>query len=171
MRTAPEEVGLDRLTRARAGRRAFVVAVTAFLALGAMGTFGVTSSTVEAQGGGYELSVDYASRSRSGLASPFKIEVRRPGGFQSDTVELATTSSYLDAFDQNGIEPEPSESFDDGERVVWTFQVPPEAETLAVTVDFRVEPGVQLTTVRGTTAVLEEGTDVASVSYRTFVLP
>ena len=171
MRTAPDEVGLDRLGRARAGRRAFFVAITIFLALGALGAYGVKTSTIDATGGGYELSVDYSSRTRSGLATPFKIEVRRPGGFRRDTLELATTSAYFDIFDQNSIEPEPTESMDDGERVVWTFQVPPEAETLSVTLDVRIEPGVQLTTARGTTSVLEEGAEVTSVDYRTFVLP
>ena len=171
MRTAPEEVGLDRLARARAGRRLFVAAIAAFIGSGALGLFGVSTSTATASGGGYELSVDYASRTRSGLASPLKIEIRRPGGFPGDTVELATTSSYLDIFDQNSIEPEPTESTDDGERVFWTFQVPPEGETLSVTLDVRIEPGVQLTTARATTSVLEEGADAVSVEYRTLVLP
>lgn len=171
MRTAPEEVSLDRLTRARAGRRLFFLAVTAFVALGAFGFFGVTTSTTTATGGGYELSVDYASRSRSGLASPLKIEIRRPGGFGRDTVELATTSSYLDIFDQNSIEPEPTESTDDGERVFWTFTVPPGGETLSVTLDVRIEPGVQLATARATTWVLEDGAEPVSVDYSTLVLP
>lgn len=171
MLTAPEDVGLDRLGRARAGRRAFFIAITIFLALGALGAYGVKTSKVEATGGGYELSVDYSSRTRSGLSTPFKIEVRRPGGFRRETVELATTSSYFDIFDENSIEPEPSESVDDGETVIWTFQVPPEGESLSVTLDVRIEPGVQLTTARGTTSVLEEGAQVTSVDYRTFVLP
>ena len=161
---------MARLRRARGGRRAFFLAISAFLALGALGRYGVREAESSAAGGGYELSVRYATTSRGGLATPWSLEVRRPGGFQADTVTVATTSSYFDIFDENGIDPEPAESTSDGERTLWTFAAP-DGDTLSVSFDGRIEPGVQLQGAEGATAVVEGGLDVASVSYRTFVMP
>lgn len=169
--TAPSPADMGTLRRGRWGRRAFFVAITGFLALGALGRYGVRTAEVTSAGGGYELSLRYAEVSRSGLATPWSLEIRRPGGFDAGTVTVATTSSYFDIFDENGVDPEPSESTSDGQRTIWTFTTPPGGDTLSVSFDARIEPAVQWQGADATTSVVGDGTDVASVSYRTFVMP
>ncbi|MBW3581441.1 MAG: hypothetical protein KY431_10435 [Actinobacteria bacterium] len=99
MSTAPHAFGPERLRRARWGRRAFFVAITLFLALGALGRYDMWMGEASGTGGGYELTVRYAEVSRPGLATPWSLELRRAGGFGTDTVSVATTSSYLDIFE------------------------------------------------------------------------
>lgn len=171
MGTAPPAADMGRLRRARWGRRGFFVAVTTFLVLGALGRYGVRTGEVSGTGGGYEVTVRYAEVSRGGLATPWSVEVRRQGGFSNGTVDLATTSSYFDIFDANTLDPQPAESTSDGERIIWTFNTPAEGDTLRVSFDARTEPAVQFRGVDATTSVVDDGVDLASVSYRTFVMP
>ena len=171
MSTAPPAADLGRLRRARWGRRAFFVAITTFLLLGALGRYGVRTAEVTGEGGGYELRVLYPEVSRPGLATPWSLEVRRPGGFDDGTVTVATTSSYFDIFDENSLDPEPSESTSDGERTYWTFTTPPAGDTLSVSFDARIEPAVQWQSAEATSSVVVEGVDVVSTGYRTFVMP
>ena len=148
----------------------FAVALGLFLLLGALGLYGVRTRTVTAAGGGYELSVTYGSVSRPGLATPWSFEVRRAGGFP-DGVTVAVTSSYFDAFDENGLGPAPAEETVDGDLTIWRFS-PTRSETLSVSFDARIEPGVQLTTVKGELSVLGPGDEPAvTVAFKTFVLP
>lgn len=73
--TAPEPVPLSRIRRWRGGRRLFAAVLIAFLAAGLVGWLGVRSSTVAASGGGYDLSLTYASISRPGLITPWRLEI------------------------------------------------------------------------------------------------
>ncbi len=98
------------------------------------------------------------------------MEVRRPGGFDGP-VTVATTSDYLEAFDENSLDPEPSSATTDAERVIWEFDPPPVGDTLTVSLDARIEPAVQLARPTGVTEVLEEAEPVVSVRYRTWVMP
>ena len=101
---------LLRIRRARIFRRLFMAAAVRLPRRSACaGQLGVLSRTTTAQGGGYELTVTYGQVSRGGLATPWSFEVHRPGGFDGP-ITVSTTSSYLDLFDENGFDPEPSTS-------------------------------------------------------------
>lgn len=168
---AAAEVDPARLRRARAVRRGFVAGLALFVALGTGGFLGVRSRQVSAAAEGYQLTVRYASVSRPGLATPFTVEVTRSGGFP-DGLVVAVTSSYLDGFDENGLDPAPVAEASDGARSIWTFGPSP-GDTLAISFDARIEPGVQLTRLRGRVAVLEGrvGRPVVGVDLSTLVLP
>ena len=171
MSTTPAEVSLERLDAARWGRRAFFAALSAFLLLGLLGAFGVRTREVRAEGGGYELSVRHARVTRGGLATPWAVEVTRPGGLAVSTIQIATTAAYFDHFDENSLDPEPTAAASDGEWTVWTFEVPEGATTFEVSFDARMEPGVQLDSVEATTELIIDGNPIASVDYETFVMP
>ncbi len=169
--TAPGPTDPDRLVRGRFGRRLFFCALALFLLLGLLNVYGVRTREKTEAGGGYELTLTYTSVTRPGLATPWSVEVRRPGGFDSGLVTVAATSSYFDAFDENGLDPDPARSTSDGERTIWQFE-PPTGDTLTVSFDARIEPGVQLTRVKGEVAVLgPAGDDVVSAAFSTFVMP
>ena len=145
-----------------------------FLLLGALGFYGVRTRTISAAAEGYELSVRYASVSRPGLATPWSLEVRRPGGFP-DGLTVAVMSSYFDVFDENGLDPAPVEETSDGERTFWRFG-PSAADTIAVSFDARIEPGVQVTRAKGRAEVLagppdRTATIVVAVDFGTWVMP
>ena len=168
--TEPQPADIPRQVRARTARRVFVIALGLFLLLGALGFYGVRTRTVTATGGGYELAVTHGSVSRPGLATPWSFEVRRAGGFP-DGLTVAVTSSYFDVFDENGLGPAPVEETVDGDLTVWRFS-PTRSETLSVSFDARIEPGVQLTTAKGELSVLgPNGQPVVTVAFKTFVMP
>ncbi len=169
--TQPPPTDVTRQARARTVRRIFVAALAIFLLLGALDLYGVRTRTRSATGGGYELSVTYASVSRPGLATPFSFEVRRPGGFP-EGLTVAASSSYFDAFDENGFGPAPEEETADSERTIWHF-APSPADTMTVSLDARIEPGVQLMRAKGRLEVLSarNGPAVVGVDFTTFVMP
>jgi hypothetical protein len=168
--TAPEDVPLARVRRVRVLRRVFVVCLTAFLVAGLAGIWGVKSDSVVATGGGYDLQVTYAQFARPGLAVPFQIEVHSAGGFKKD-IELATTAKYFDMVDFNNLQPNPSKETMSGDSVVWTFDKPT-GDTLRVSLDGRISPGVQDPWAPpATTALLVKGQPVVKVTYRTRVWP
>ena len=167
--TVPDDLSLERARRGRAARRVFLVVLCLFLALGALGFLGVRSRTVKASGGGYELEVVYAQFARPGLAVPWSVTVRRPGGFQGP-VTIASTDSYFDLFDENSLDPDPDSSSSDGDRIIWEFAPPEQGDTMTVSLDTRVGPNVQWGGT-GETSVLDGGQPVATVRYRTYVMP
>jgi hypothetical protein len=166
--TAPEESDLLRMRRSRTFRRLFMAVLFAFLALGLAGELGVQSGTAAAQGGGYELTVTYGRVTRGGLATPWSFEVHRAAGFDGP-ITVSTTTAYLDLFDENGFDPEPSSSTATPETVIWEFE-PPDGDTLAVSLDARIEPAAQWGR-SGETSVLVDGKPVVTARYKTWIMP
>ena len=162
------EPSLERLQDERVGRRVVLTVLTLIVLAGAAGLLGVRSRTVSASAHGYDLSVTYATITRSGLSTPWSFSVHRDGGFEGP-VTVATTLDYFELFDENGLDPDPSAATIDGDLLVWTFD-PPEGETLSVAFDARLGPAVQ-TGKHATTVVLESQTPVVEVSYDTRVMP
>ena len=168
--TLPEELPLSRMRRARAGRRMFFLLLCLLLAAAVAGLLGVRTGEATGSGGGYDVSVTHPSVIRPGLAGNVSIELRRQGGFPG-VVTVAVSSSYLDNFDENGLDPEPVMATTDGQRVIWTFDPPPSGDTMTISLDARIEPGVQWKRAKGSVEVLEQDRPVATVEFRTLVLP
>jgi hypothetical protein len=166
--TAPEEPNLLHSRRSRALRRLFMIVLAGVLAVGLTGWLGVRTGTATARGGGYELTVTYGQVTRAGLATPWSLEIRHPGGFDGP-VTVSTNSRYLDLFDENGFDPQPSKSTATADTVIWEFE-PPDGDTLGVSLDARLEPGAQWGRT-GETSVLVDGKPVVTVKYKTWVMP
>ena len=158
---------LYRLTALALGT---VVLAAVIDALSIYPVYGVDSRHAAASGGGYELDIRYAAVSRPALATPFDIEVRRPGGFVGP-VTVAVSSDYLSMFDENGLDPQPSRETATADLVVWEFEPPAQGDTLAISFDARIEPGAQQGK-RGTVSVLDpSGAEFVAVSFRTRLRP
>jgi hypothetical protein len=166
--TAPEQPNLLRSRRSRMVRRTFMAVLVAVVALGATGLLGVRSRTTTAQGGGYELTVTYAQVSRAGLATPWSLEIRHAGGFDGP-VTVSADSKYLDLFDENGFDPQPSKATATADQVIWEFD-PPAGDTLGVSLDGRIEPAAQWGRT-GETSILVGGQPVVTARYKTWLLP
>ncbi|HZA60765.1 MAG TPA: hypothetical protein VE754_03665 [Actinomycetota bacterium] len=167
-RTVFEQISLTRVRRARTMRRVGLGVLVVFLGLGAFNLFGVRTVEASARRGGYELEVHYAAMTRAGLATPWTVFVRRPGGFDGP-VTLATTADYFELFDENGLDPVPTSSRTDGELIIWKFEQPP-GEVLEVDFDARLSPAVQVGK-RAATSVLVNDRPVVTVEYETGVMP
>jgi hypothetical protein len=151
----------------------FLAGLMALVALDAVGStalLGVDSRTVEAEGdGGLRLAVTYGEASRPALATPFDIEVTRPGGFEGP-VRIAVDQEYLRMWDENGLVPAPSAETVMGPWVVWEFD-PPIGDTLLVSYDARIEPAAQEGR-SGAVAVLDpDDRTLARVDFTTRVWP
>ena len=145
-----------------------MIVLAGVIALGLSGWLGVHTSTTTARSGGYELTVTFGRVSRPGLATPWSLEIRHRGGFDGP-VTVSTNSKYLDLFDENGFDPQPSRSSATPDEVVWEF-APPDGDILGVSLDGRIEPGAQWGRT-GETSVLVDGKPVVTARYKTWVLP
>lgn len=161
--------GLERARRAQKLRWLGFAAVLLIVVAGALQLLGVRTATASAEGSdGTRLEVSYGRITRPGLATVWNVTVSNPAGF-SEPLTITTTASYLAAFDENGLTPEPQAIDADGDVVSMRFD-PPAGTTLEVSFDARIEPGVQWG--RGAVTTLDVGgTQVASVSYYTWILP
>lgn len=138
--------------------------------LGATGWLGVRSATVSTTGAGYALAVEYPEVARAGLDVPWSVTVTAPASGFPDEVVVAVSSDWFELFETQGLSPEPSEETTDGQFDYLTLTTPADGDTLVLSYDTYVQPSAQMgedAEVR----LLVDGEQVASVSYRTWVLP
>jgi hypothetical protein len=166
--TAPPRRPPSELKRDRAGRRAIVSVLAAFVVLGMAGLFGSRTDAVSASGGGYTLTVVYPRITRPGLPDRWIYTVRHPGGFDRPVV-ITTTMVYLNLFDLTGIQPDASSQTSNGTDVVWTFDQP-DGDLFSVQFDAATETGIHEVPA-ATAAVVVDGRPVVQVQFRTVVIP
>lgn len=167
--TLPDDVAdASAARRARAARQIILTLVAVLVLIGATGFLGVRTGTVSAEGDGYTLTATYGSVTRPGLATPFSVEVTRAGGFENG-FELAVASSFLEAFDENGLDPEPVSSRGDGTWTTWGFDRP-DGDRFELSFDARLEPAVQWKRP-GAVQLLVAGRVVTEVAFTMWVMP
>ena len=157
--------------RGRTIRRLVVVAMALFVGAGVAGLLGYRSATVTDGSGPYELTVHHPAITRAGLPSNWDLSlVRTDGQDLGGSIDVQTTASYFDLFDQNGLEPAPEGEWQDEEVLVWTYEPGPGDTALVLHYDGRLQPNL-----RGwwdaETTVLVDDARVATVSYRTVAMP
>lgn len=150
---------------------ALLVGLAVVDGIAAVDVYGVDTSVARNRGGGYELEVRHATVSRPGLATPFDIRVTRPGGFDGP-VTVTVSSHYIGLFDENGLNPEPSATTNDGTDEIWEFDPPPDgSETFEFSLDARVDPSLQ-TGRSCRVAILDADDDeLVGVEFSTRILP
>lgn len=148
------------------------LAVVAALVLGGItGLLGVRTATASETASGFTLEVEYAVMTRPGLATPLDLRVSTNDGSPlPGEVTTRLASSYLAMFDENGLDPQPSSSFQSDRWTWWTFEVPDGEDVLEVSFDARLEPSVQWG--ESSMAALEiDGEQVVAVRFATRVAP
>lgn len=149
-------------------RSAALTVIALFVLGGLLGLYGVHAATKGAHGqDGLRVELTYPDRARPALAIPYELRISRPGGFDGP-IEVSTTTSYLAAFDENGMHPDPASSTADGQETTWTFD-PPEGDMLSIWLDTRIEPGVQWRRTASTT--VRSAGDEAVLNYTTWIFP
>jgi hypothetical protein len=168
--TGAVRVDPARLRRARRFRRLFLGALAVFVALGVLGFFGLRTRTVTASAGVWRLEVRYPQIDRGGLAAPFAITVVRAGGIDAP-VTLRMGDEYLDALDENGLDPDPAEATSGDGYVQWTFDPPDRGRVLTVSLDARIQPD-RRGRVRGWVEIVDgEGGAAPRVEFTTWIAP
>jgi hypothetical protein len=145
-----------------------VLAVAVLDGLDVVNLVGPDEAYARASGGGYDLTVEHPDVTRPALASVFRIAVHKDGGFTTP-VQVAVSRHYLEIWDTNATTPAPDAETSIGDWVVWEYDPPP-GETLRITYEARIEPGVQSDRT-GFVAVLEDDEPVTQVRFHTLVRP
>ena len=166
--TRPDDESAERLRRHRAARRVGIACLVLLVALGLTNRFGLRMGSTTAERDGVTFRVEYASVTRSGLATPWQAEVRSSGGF-SGPVTIATSAAYLDRFDFNQWYPEPSATAMRDDLLLLTFERP-EGDLLRIRFDGRASPTFGLSS-SATTSLETAGLPKLAVAYRTWVMP
>lgn len=167
MSTVPDVATSAQERRSHVVRRVALGALAVLVLLGLSGLLGVRARTVRHGSSDLAVELTYPQVARPALAVPFHLVITRPGGFD-EPVEVRIRRTWLESFDENGTIPEPDAATTEGDDVVWTFDPPP-GTVFTVSLDTRVEPGVQWRR-RGTTTVSTAG-EVVSVRHTMWVLP
>jgi hypothetical protein len=152
-------------------RRAFIALLALVVAAGAIGLLGVRSRTVTAMSAdaNTSLSVEYAQVARAGLDVPFRVTIHRNGGFDQD-LTVVMSSDYLDLFDRNTVDPEPSESTATDQSVIWRFSPPP-TDTFEITVDMQVQGGRHWGRGGSAAVLADDGSPLVQVTFKTWLVP
>lgn len=173
--TLPDESAPRRQRRARFFRRLYLTLLAAFVLAGLLGVWGVRGRSGFASEEGWTVKVNYASVTRAGLAVPMKWEITKAGGFGPEEAEpkvvIRITQDYFELFDENGVDPEPSTSWSDGEYVYWEFDAPPDEDTMHITFDTRTGSGVQLLQQKAETSIVVDDRNLAVIKLTTWVMP
>jgi hypothetical protein len=152
------------------GRRGFLALMALVLVAALVGLLGVRSTTTAASAQGWTLQLKYAAIARAGWDVPFTATVEHPGGFGKQ-VTLALTGTYLDIYETQGFNPDPSEATRDGDTLYLTFDAPTEGDTFRVTYDAYIQPSSQQGRT-GTLSVVDDHEHrIVSVHLHTRLLP
>jgi len=160
----------DQARRGRAGRRAMVAVIAVFVVIGIAGWWGPRQATATHTSGQVRLEVSYPRITRGGLPGEWRVIVTRPDRTSlGGQLVMSNPLRYLATFDQHGVDPTPAESWVSGDRLFWQFDVPDDVVRFEVSLDGRVQPGVNWRRSGETTVTLTG--DAASVAYATWVMP
>ena len=166
--TRPDAEPIERLRRRRGARRLGIGAIGLLVLFGLGNAVGLRIGTASADASDVTLEVTYAEVTRSGLETPWKVEVRSAGGFDQP-VTITTTAAYFERFDFNQWYPEPSSTTLRDDLLVLTFDRP-QGDVLLVRFDGRASPTFGLGSA-ATTSLDTPGLPPLSVGYRTVVMP
>lgn len=134
------------------------------------GLLGVRTTTADASAHGYSLEVLHAMVSRGGLSTPFNVTAIAEVGSLPESVTIKVDSGYLDMFDENGLDPQPTSAFNDSEWTSWTFEIPDGSSKLQVNFDARLGPATQWGEAASAVLVID-GREMVTVDFVTWVMP
>jgi len=151
-------------------RRLGFAVLVALVIAALIGVFGAATGTVRARAGETELTVTHPARTRSSVAAPMRISVRRRGGFGTRPVTVAIDHELLSRLDFQNWYPNPSAESNDPRGLVYEFD-PPAGDELVVELDARVGPNQWFSSRRYRIAVMDGERPTAEARFRMTVWP
>jgi hypothetical protein len=140
------------------------------VAAGVLGAFDPKDDSSSAAAGGFELEAEYPGSARAGVEAPLTLTVSAPAGFEQEEVEVAVTRKWLALFENPDLQPEPSSSTADGDRVFWTFDAPPGNE-LEISTTLFLAPTLTGSEDARISVVDAEGAELVGIDASTRVIP
>ncbi|WP_191280802.1 hypothetical protein [Nocardioides flavus (ex Wang et al. 2016)] len=154
------------------------------LIVGAAGfdLLGPRTATTSANGGGYDLAVEFPQIARAGEPAPLNLTITSEDVYDQ-TVQVRFCGSYFKHLDFQSWYPNPSaETSDsafevssgaapDGDWVVYEFDAPPTGNTLRIALDARVAPGQLAGRDSCEVSVLEDDQPVVTATWTTWRMP
>lgn len=136
--TLPEARSAERARRGLNTRRIGMVVLWLFLLAGVTGQLGVRTATTSDLGGDVDLTVQHAAVTRAGLATPYRVIVKQPGGF-GGSIHIEVQRGLFDRFDFQNFYPTPSKETADRQWLRYEFDPPP-GDAFQWTFDVRTGP-------------------------------
>jgi hypothetical protein len=167
--TAADVPDTSRGATERWWTRAGLLLMALVVVAGATGLLGTRTATTRATAAGKVLTVTYPVISRSGQPSPLHIRITSDTGF-GKTIRIAMCDDLFDHLDFQNWYPNPSKETGDATRLEYEFD-PPDGDTFEVSLDARSAPGQFGGVEDCKVALLEESTEVASVTFHSWRMP
>ena len=149
--------------------RAGLLVLALIVLAGSVGLLGPRTGETRASAAGYQLDVKYPAISRAGEPAPLHVRVERTGGFDGP-IQLAMCDDLFDDLDFQSWYPTPSAETGDTSELVYEFD-PPEGQVFEVSLDARAAPGQFGEVEDCKVAVLEEDSELVSVSFNSWRMP
>jgi hypothetical protein len=168
--TAPMH-DLQDLAGARHGRwvrRAAIVVMAVFVALGLGNVFGSRLDSVSGGSGSVSAEVSYPAATRGGLPTSWSATIERSDGSPLGDVAVRTTSGLFDLFDHNDLVPAPDRTEQDESWTTWHFDAVTSSQ-LVLRLDMRTQPDVRWR--HSAKTIVEVGSARIELAYSTVVLP
>ena len=164
----PVDGGIAKSRRERQWRRGGTVALAVVLVFGLTGRLGVHTSTKRVMASEINTTLVYPDVTRPGLAVAWRLEVTGLGA-DVERLDVTLSADYLDSFDHNLVTPQPEKVSRTADVVTFQFN-PAGAQSFEMSLDMRLEPGVQWRR-KSETIVTLNGERLATFDYTTWVAP
>lgn len=139
------------------------------LAIGLTDRLGVHTSTKHVSADSpISATLVYPDVTRPGLAVAWRLELTGLNG-NAERLDVTLAAEYLDSFDHNLVTPQPEQVSRTADVVTFQFD-PGDAQSFEMSLDMRLEPGVQWRRMSETIVTLD-GERVATFEYTTWVAP
>jgi hypothetical protein len=149
--------------------RAGLLSLALLVLAGAVGLLGPRSGETSAEAAGYRLAVKYPAITRAGAPAPLHVRVEHAAGFDGP-IQLALCDDLFDHLDFQNWFPNPSAETGDASRLVYEFDEP-EGDVFEVSLDARTAPGQFGGVEKCGVTVMDDTSELVSVSFRTWRMP
>ena len=167
--TTEDQVDAPRGFRGRLAHRTGLGVVVLIVVGGLAGFLGPRTSTETASAGGWRLTVEHASVTRSGQPAPLHLRVEHPDGF-TKPVQIALCDNLFDHLDFQNWYPNPSAETSTPSQLLYEFD-PPSGPVLEVSLDARAAPGQWGGYEHCRATVLVDDTPVVGADFGVRVVP
>ena len=149
--------------------RAGIALLALIVIAGASGLLGPRKGDTSASDGDYRLFVQYPAITRAGEPAPLHIRVEHAGGFE-DKIEIELCDDLFDDLDFQNWFPNPSGETGGATKLAYEFD-PPDGDVFETSLDARSAPGEFGEVEDCGVSVLQKGTELVSVSFKTWRMP
>ncbi|CAN7270604.1 hypothetical protein [Knoellia sp. LjRoot47] len=167
--TTEDLVEAPRGFRGQLAHRTGLAIVVLIVVAGMAGLLGPRTSTETASAGGWRLTVEHASITRSGQPAPLHLRVEHAEGF-TQPVQIALCDGLFDHLDFQNWYPNPSAETSSPGRLLYEFD-PPSGSVLEVSLDARAAPGQWGGHERCRATVLVDDAPVVGADFGVRVVP